>query len=87
MKKNVDPERMCCACRQKKPKSQLWRIVSGPEGARLDPTGKADGRGCYVCRQPDCIRKLRRRKTGLRQLAVSSLREICDELLRKAGEP
>ncbi|MGH2662881.1 MAG: YlxR family protein [Actinomycetota bacterium] len=32
------------------------RVVRGPEGVAVDPTGKAEGRGAYVCRDPRCAR-------------------------------
>ena len=48
------PERTCVACGSKKPKRELIRIASSPQGQiSLDVTGKAPGRGAYVC-GPDC---------------------------------
>jgi predicted RNA-binding protein YlxR (DUF448 family) len=48
------PERTCVACGDKKPKATLVRIVRSPLGTvSLDPTGKAQGRGAYVC-GPEC---------------------------------
>lgn len=41
-------------CRQVEGKRALIRIVRGPEGVALDPTGKAPGRGAYVHADPDC---------------------------------
>ena len=44
------PERTCVACGSKKPKSELVRIASSPQGqVAVDATGKAPGRGAYVC--------------------------------------
>jgi hypothetical protein len=44
------PERTCVVCRQKQPKRELLRIVRTPEGeVALDATGRANGRGGYVC--------------------------------------
>ncbi|MCI0347099.1 MAG: YlxR family protein [Chloroflexi bacterium] len=32
------------------------RVVRAPDGAvRLDPTGRENGRGAYVCRDGDCL--------------------------------
>ena len=48
------PERTCVACGDKKPKAELVRIALSPEGrVAFDPTGKAPGRGAYVC-GPGC---------------------------------
>lgn len=53
---------MCFACRTKKPKSRLWRLMTEDGVLRLDRSGKAGGRGIYVCRCADCLEKLARRK-------------------------
>jgi predicted RNA-binding protein YlxR (DUF448 family) len=47
--------RTCAACRQVRPKRSLTRIVRGADGTvAIDPTGKAAGRGTYVCDDPAC---------------------------------
>ena len=52
------PMRMCVGCREMKPKMQLLRVVKPQEGdAHIDRTGKAPGRGAYVCDQIECLRK------------------------------
>ena len=49
------PERSCVACRTRRPKSALLRIVRDPDGrAAPDATGAAPGRGAYVCRRRTC---------------------------------
>jgi predicted RNA-binding protein YlxR (DUF448 family) len=46
---------MCIACRDKTAKRALTRIVRTPEGAVVvDPTGKRNGRGAYLCDDPAC---------------------------------
>lgn len=40
------------------PKSELVRIVKTEEGLKIDPTGKADGRGAYVCTDGECLKKI-----------------------------
>ncbi len=46
-----------------KPKKELVRVVKSPEGEiSLDLTGKKPGRGAYVCRDPECLRKARKAK-------------------------
>ncbi len=42
------PQRTCAGCRQVRPKRSMIRIVRTPEGVRVDPTGKATGRGAYL---------------------------------------
>ena len=41
--------RTCIACRAEKPKRELVRVVKFGEEIKLDLTGKANGRGAYVC--------------------------------------
>lgn len=49
------PERTCVICRQKKDKRSLTRVVSIPDnGIHIDPTGKQNGRGAYLCDSPEC---------------------------------
>jgi len=36
------------------PKRSLTRIVKGPEGVKIDPTGKAHGRGAYLHDERSC---------------------------------
>ncbi len=49
------PERTCIACREKRPKWELVRIVRTPQGGlEIDPRGKKAGRGAYLCRRQEC---------------------------------
>jgi len=53
------PQRTCFVCREKRDKRQLTRLVRTPEGAVLvDPTGKQNGRGAYLCEQSTCWDKV-----------------------------
>ena len=50
---------MCVACREKKDKKALIRVVKDKDGViSLDFTGKAAGRGAYICNDINCIQKL-----------------------------
>ncbi len=49
------PIRTCIACRETGAKRGLTRIVRSPEGdIAIDPTGKRNGRGAYLCEKPGC---------------------------------
>ncbi len=49
------PLRTCVACRQKDAKRQYVRIVRTPEQTvEVDRTGKANGRGAYLCARRSC---------------------------------
>ena len=81
MKPKKIPMRMCVGCREMKEKRNLIRIVRTPEGeAALDPTGKRSGRGAYVCRQAECLRRAIRQKQLERQLEITLTPEVTDAL-------
>ena len=61
MEKKV-PMRQCVACRTMKEKRDLYRIVKSEDGITLDKTGKKNGRGAYVCKDENCIAKLKKQK-------------------------
>lgn len=55
--------RTCICCRNEFLKTQLVRVVRTPEGEfAVDKTGKANGRGAYVCKSAECIKKLKKSK-------------------------
>ena len=55
------PMRMCVACRSEKEKREMLRIVKNSEGnISLDRSGKAAGRGAYICDSEACIKKLKK---------------------------
>lgn len=51
------PQRSCVACRETLPKRNLMRLVSTPEGVRVDPSGKLPGRGAYLHDKKSCWQK------------------------------
>lgn len=57
------PMRMCIACREMKPKQEMQRVVKNADGEiYADPTGKASGRGAYICNSEECRQKLNVKK-------------------------
>ena len=49
------PLRTCAVCREVHPKRSMTRVVRLADGSILvDPSGKAPGRGTYVCEQAAC---------------------------------
>ena len=90
------PRRTCVVCRSTAAKRTLHRIVRSPAGTvSYDPTGKAAGRGAYLCGQPDCLEMAVRRRSIQRALKVTDTvaANAAVELLRKrmlsgsAGQP
>ena len=63
MAKGKVPFRMCIACRQMKPKKEMTRIVKNADGEIFaDFSGKAAGRGAYICGDAECMKKLQDKK-------------------------
>lgn len=48
------PQRTCVGCREVLAKRSLVRIVRTPDGVRIDPSGKLNGRGAYLHDQRLC---------------------------------
>ena len=77
MSEKKSPQRSCCACREKLDKDKLVRVVRHPEGEIfLDQTGKANGRGAYLCPSAGCLKLARKRRQLERALKV----QIPDEV-------
>ncbi len=72
--------RTCTACRTSGEKSALLRIVRTVEGrVAVDATGKIAGRGAYLCRSADCLRRALKEKRLSRALRT----EIPEEVVRQ----
>lgn len=83
MRKQASPQRMCVSCRQLFDKRDLLRVVRTPQGEVLfDPTGKMAGRGAYLCKDSECLKKIVKSKL-LNKLFKT---EISDEAYRKLSE-
>jgi uncharacterized protein len=48
------PERSCIACKSTRQKRELIMIVKTENGIEVDPTGKKNGRGAYLCADIAC---------------------------------
>ena len=74
------PQRKCTGCRESFDKSALIRIVRTPEGVlAVDRSGRMNGRGAYVCDNPDCMEKA----LGRQSLARSFREPVSAEALEK----
>ncbi|WP_130837028.1 RNase P modulator RnpM [Lachnoclostridium sp. Marseille-P6806] len=63
MQQKKIPMRSCIGCGRNRPKKELVRIVRTPEGEIVpDGTGRAPGRGAYLCSDPECLDRAIRRK-------------------------
>jgi predicted RNA-binding protein YlxR (DUF448 family) len=74
---------MCVGCQEMKAKKELIRIVKTPEDTiELDPTGKKNGRGAYICLNADCLKKAIKAK----RLEKAFQQRIDPEVLQQLSE-
>ena len=83
MQKKI-PQRQCMGCRERRPKREMIRIVRGTDGnVSLDFGGKMNGRGAYICPNPDCLAKAIRSKALDRSLEVTIPETVYDRLRKE----
>jgi len=65
------PQRQCMGCRERRAKREMIRVVRGTDGTvSLDFGGKMNGRGAYICPDPECLKKAQKAKSLERALEV-----------------
>lgn len=78
------PMRSCVVSHEKCEKKDLLRIVRTPEKeVIIDETGKANGRGAYLKKNEEVIKKAKQTKVLEKVLEVSIPDSIYDEMLEK----
>lgn len=79
--------RMCTGCSESKPKKELVRVVRSPEGEiSIDLTGKKPGRGAYICKDVECLKKARKSKRIERNLETPISDEVYNALEKELDE-
>jgi predicted RNA-binding protein YlxR (DUF448 family) len=71
---------------ESKPKRELIRIAFSEDAIRPDPTGKADGRGAYLCKTAECFMKAKKKRAFSRALGVESTELQLAQLLKDLEE-
>ena len=75
------PIRQCLGCREQKAKTELLRVERTPEGSvSLDFRGKAPGRGAYICRSGECLKRAVRSRALERSLGAPIPEEVYERL-------
>ena len=75
------PMRQCVGCSEMKSKKEMMRILKTAEGdIVLDITGKRNGRGAYLCKSDDCLKKARKNRGIERSFKMSIPAEVYDNL-------
>jgi len=71
-------------CMESKPKRELIRIVADKDGhISIDPTGKAAGRGVYLCPSQECFAQARKKRAIKRSLEIEIPEERLDQLFEE----
>lgn len=87
MKVKKIPMRTCVVTKEKLEKKDLIRVVRIPAGdVEIDITGKANGRGAYIKRDIDVIKKAKKTKILERSLETTISDEIYDKLIELINE-
>ena len=90
-KRKRAPMRTCAACGLKTAKRELTRVVSPPSApVALDPTGRLNGRGTYICaecaRSPRKIRRERFERSLKTGIGEEDWRNLLNALSERSGE-
>ena len=76
-----EPKRTCIGCNQIKLKKELIRIVKDKQGnINGDKTGKANGRGAYICDNKECLEKVKKSKRLEKTFEMSIDEKLYEEL-------
>ena len=86
----TEPMRTCVGCRESKPKKDMIRICCYEGRLSVDVTGRAKGRGVYVCRDQECLEKVMKKKALARGFRMGfddkALTAVYDEVRKIIGE-
>ena len=83
------PQRRCVGCGVSKNKSELIRVVRSPAGddgvseISIDLKGKKSGRGAYICREAECLKKALKARKFERSLEIKLTDELAQSLLEQ----
>jgi uncharacterized protein len=81
------PMRTCVGCGEQKTKKELIRVVKSNEDQFfIDFVGKANGRGAYLCPDPECLKKAEKRDALSRSLGTRIDKAVYAELERQLEE-
>ena len=87
------PQRKCIGCGVSKNKSDLIRVVRSPQNEQsslidvsIDLKGKKSGRGAYICKDGECLKKAVKAKRFDRNLEVKITDDILESLLEQIND-
>lgn len=77
------PMRRCVGCMESKPKKELIRIAGYEDTVTIDTTGRAKGRGVYLCPDKACLEKAKKKRALNRSLKMEISQDQIDQLFKE----
>ncbi len=78
---NHIPIRTCVGCGRKRPKAELLRVCRTPDRrVELDPEGRREGRGAYLCPERSCVLQASKKNGLARTLRTSVAAEVYERI-------
>lgn len=75
------PLRQCVGCNEMKSKKDLLRVLKTAEDeVLLDTTGRLNGRGAYLCKNADCLKRAIKQKGIERSLKMNIDKSVYEKL-------
>ncbi len=86
MQKKI-PTRKCVGCGEMRDKKDLIRVIKAPDGEiRLDTTGRANGRGAYICNSAECLKKAVKNRGLEKSLKAQIPEDILEQMNKELRE-
>ena len=86
MQKKI-PTRKCVGCGEMRDKKEMIRVIKIPEGEIcLDVTGRANGRGAYICNSAECLKKAVKNRGLEKSLKAQIPGDILEQMNKELGE-
>ena len=86
MQKKI-PTRKCVGCGEMREKKDMIRVIKTPEGEIcLDTTGRANGRGAYICNSAECLKKAVKNRGLEKSLKAQIPEDILEQMNKELGE-
>ena len=78
------PLRQCVGCNQMFDKRDMMRVVKQDDDTlALDFKGKMNGRGAYICKNKECLKKACKNKGLERSLKTTIPEELTEALIKE----
>jgi predicted RNA-binding protein YlxR (DUF448 family) len=75
------PLRQCVGCNEMKSKKEMLRVLkTAEEEVVLDTTGKMNGRGAYLCKNAEFLKKAMKHKGIERSLKMAIEKSVYEKL-------